>query len=289
MQWTEEAKKAQEMLPIPPIMIPYAKLQSEKIARNRGLDRVTLDVVKETEKVYEEFLGKEKTEELRAYIKGEGPPPKMEEELFFEKEDVLYHIDVCYTKYGENTQVVRDMVKDIFFSIEEIMEKENVTQIMADLCPFALHGASKFTIGITGCPNCCVSPYLKDFGVICQHKVRITDKECIRCENCVRLCFDNAISLKEDGPVIDWSKCMLCELCARDCETGKLVTEKRGYKIIAGGSAGRHPRIAQTVEEMTTKERVIELLKNCITRLRKAKPGETLASILDREGIEAIS
>jgi hypothetical protein len=51
MEWDKDAEKAQEMLPIPPIMGPYARLQSEKIARHKGLDRVTLGVVKETEKV----------------------------------------------------------------------------------------------------------------------------------------------------------------------------------------------------------------------------------------------
>ena len=43
MKWDEAAEKAQEMLAIPPIMAPYARLQSEKIARHKKLDRVTAE------------------------------------------------------------------------------------------------------------------------------------------------------------------------------------------------------------------------------------------------------
>ena len=61
MKWDEDADKAHEMLPIPPMMGPYARIQSEKIARHRGLDRVTVDVVRETENVYR-AIGKMETE-----------------------------------------------------------------------------------------------------------------------------------------------------------------------------------------------------------------------------------
>ena len=59
MRWAEDAEKMQEMLPVPPMMGGYARLQSEKIARQKGLDCVTTDIVKETEKIYEEFIGED--------------------------------------------------------------------------------------------------------------------------------------------------------------------------------------------------------------------------------------
>jgi hypothetical protein len=68
MEWDKEAKNAHEMLPIPPMMGPYALLQSEKIARHKGLDRVTVGVVKEKEKVYADFMGEEKTAQLTVII-----------------------------------------------------------------------------------------------------------------------------------------------------------------------------------------------------------------------------
>jgi Pyruvate/2-oxoacid:ferredoxin oxidoreductase delta subunit len=288
MKWDEAALKHLELLPIPPMMGSYARIQSEKIARHKGLDRVTVEVVKETEKLYEEFVGKEKTDQLRAYLAGTGPAPQMEDELFFEDENALYHVDTCFTKYGENSQLVRSSLKEMMKSIVAIMQEENLTEIMADLATTALHGASRFNVGMTGCPNCCVNPYMKDFGIIMQHQVDITDEECTQCGSCLTMCVDNAIRLTDEGPVIDYDICSKCELCARDCPTGKLVVNKRGFRVIAGGAGGRHPSLAVTVEDFTTEERVHTILRKAIGLLRNARPGETMKNIIDREGVEVI-
>ncbi len=288
MRWDKDAEKAHEMLPIPPMMGPYARLQSEKIARHKGLDSVTHDIVKETEKIYADFMGKEKTEQLEAFISGTGPAPEIEDELFFEDENALYHIDVCFAKYGENSKLVRDTLKEMKRSVISIMEEENLTEIMADLSTVAFHGGSRFSVGMTGCPNCCVSPYMKDFGIILQHRVDITDAECTLCGECLKMCIDKAIKLSDDGPVIDRGKCVQCELCARDCPTGKLVVNERGFRVIAGGTGARHPSLAVTVEDFTSKDRVLAILRNTIAKLRNAQPGETLKSIIDREGVQAL-
>ena len=288
MRWAEDAEKMLEMLPVPPMMGGYARLQSEKIARQKGLDCVTADIVKETEKIYAEFIGEEKTEQLRAFLAGTGPEPQLEDELFFDDPGALYHIDVCFTKYGENSTLVRGMLKEMMRSLKTIMNEENVTELMADLATVALHGASRFTVGMTGCPNCCVSPYLKDFGIIMLHRVDITDAECTRCGGCLTMCVDNAIRLADDGPVIDRTKCAQCELCARDCPTGKLVVNERGFRVIAGGGSGRQPTIAVTVEDFASKERVEQILKNAIAQLRRAQPGESLKTIIKREGIKVL-
>ena len=288
MKWDAAAEKAQEMLAIPPIMAPYARLQSEKIARHKKLDRVTAGVVKETAQVYRDFMGKEKSEELTAFLEGKGPAPAMEDELFFSDDNALYNIDLCFTKYGENTREVRNILKDMMKSVIAVCEEEHVTELMADRAPVALHGASRFSIGMTGCPNCCVSPYMKDFGIIMQHRVEITRAECIQCGECLKMCFEKVITLTDKGPVIDRTKCVMCELCARDCPTGTLVTGARGFKVVAGGSGARNPRIATTVEEFTSKERVLAILKKVIAALRNAPLGEPLKAIVERQSPESL-
>jgi ferredoxin len=288
MKWDTAAEKTAEMLPIPPVMAPYARLHAEKIARQRGLECVTADVVHETEKVYADFMGMEKTGQLRAFLAGTGPMPEMEDELFFSDENALYFIDTCFTKYGENSALVRSALKDMMRSLKSVMEEEGLTAIMADLTPGALHGASRFNIGMTGCPNCCVSPHMKDFGIIMQHRVDITDSSCTLCGECLKMCLEKAIHLTGDGPVIDRAACVQCELCARDCPTGRLAVHERAWRVIAGGGGGHHPAIAVTIENFTTKERVLALLRNAIARLRKARPGESLRTIIQKEGPGAI-
>jgi Fe-S-cluster-containing hydrogenase component 2 len=288
MKWEEDALEAVEMLPLPPMMVPFARLQAEKIARHKGLERVTAETLKETEKVYADFMGEEKTNELKNFIAGTGPAPEIESELFFDDENALYHIDVCFTKYGENSQIVRDAMKDMMRSVESIMKEEKLTEIMTDLAPVALHGGSRFTVGMTGCPNCCVSPYLKDFGIIMQHRVAVTDKECTQCGECLKMCIDKSIQLTDEGPVIDRETCVDCELCARDCPTGKLVVAERGFRVIAGGSGARNPSLAALVEDFTTPDRVLAILRNAIDILRNSKPGDTMKKIIEREGAKAL-
>ena len=77
MQWDKEAETAAAMLPVPPIMLPYARLHAEKATRHRGLDEVTVNVLKETEKAYAQFMGKEKTEQFKAYLAGTGSMPEI--------------------------------------------------------------------------------------------------------------------------------------------------------------------------------------------------------------------
>lgn len=288
MNWEEDAQKACELLPIPTMMGAYARIQAEKTARQQGLDEVTADIVDETKKIYRDFIGEEKTAELEAFLMGTGPAPTIEEDLFFDNEEVLYSIEACYTKYGENSKVVRDALKDMMQSVKAIMAEENLTEIMADLATLALHGASRFNLVMTGCPNCCVSPFMKDFGIIMLHRVEITDNECTFCGNCLKMCFDNAIQLTDQGPVIDRDKCAMCELCARDCPTDTLVTGARGFKVVAGGRAGRHPHLAVTIESFADKNRVLEILKNAIAVLRNAQPGDTLAGIIEKQGTSVI-
>jgi dissimilatory sulfite reductase (desulfoviridin) alpha/beta subunit len=212
----------------------------------------------------------------------------MEEELFFQNDQALYHIDVCFTKYGENSQTVRDALKDMMRSIKKVMEEEKLTEMMAERAPGVLHGASRFSVGMAGCSNCCVSPHMKDFGIIMRHRVDITDAACTLCGACLKMCLEKSISLSGKGPVIDRTTCVQCELCARDCPTGKLAVNKRGWKVIAGGSGGHHPAIALTIEDFTTKERVLAILRNAIDKLRRARPDESLRTIIAREGPEVI-
>lgn len=288
MRWDDDAEKRFEMIPVPPMMKSYARLQAEKIARRKGLDHVTVDTVRETEQAYRDFIGEEKTEQLRAFLAGEGPAPQVVDELFFDDDQALYHIDVCYTKYGENSELVRKELIEMMHQLKSVMREERLTEIMADLAPVALHGASRFTMGMAGCPNCCVNPYLKDFGIIMQHHVDITDAECTRCGNCLKMCVDRAIRLDDDGPLIDRTRCARCELCARDCPTGKLAVSKRGYRVIAGGTGGRHPHLALTVEDFTEREQVLTLLRNTIRQLRLLQPGQTLRDLINRKGIEVL-
>jgi Fe-S-cluster-containing hydrogenase component 2 len=102
------------------------------------------------------------------------------------------------------------------------------------------------------------------------------------------MCIEKSIQLTDNGPVIDRKTCVQCELCARDCPTGKLIVKERAWQVIAGGGGGHHPTIAVTIEDFTSKDRVLAILRNAIARLRDSCPGESLRMIIEREGPGAI-
>jgi dissimilatory sulfite reductase (desulfoviridin) alpha/beta subunit len=88
--------------------------------------------------------------------------------------------------------------------------------------------------------------------------------------------------------VIDWKRCINCEFCAKTCPGQKIVIGKRGYKIIAGGRDYRHPAMAQTVKEFTDKEGVLTTVEKVVSLLKKGREGDTLKSLIEKHGMEAL-
>ena len=288
MEWDKEAIVRHEQMPVPPSSSLFAKKWVEKIARKKNLNRVTVKEVKEAEESYENLYGREKTQEMRNLLEGKEPVPQIVEELFFDPSGMLYNIQVCPVKYGSQSREVTDSVLNIFRGVKEIFEKEELERIIADLSRIPLYESTRFKVVITGCSNCCESPFLSDVGIIGQHIPEVTDAECLQCGTCVSVCFEDAITLTTDGPVIKQDRCINCEFCAKSCPNEKIVVRKRGYKVIAGGRDYRHPTIAKTVKEFTDEEGVLTTIEKVVTLLRKGREGDTLTSLIEKHRINAL-
>jgi Pyruvate/2-oxoacid:ferredoxin oxidoreductase delta subunit len=288
MEWEKEAFELHELMPIPPNVSTFAKKQAEKCARSKGMQKVTVREVQDAEKVYADFFGREKTQEMRNAFEGKEPTPQMVDELFFDAAGMVYNIAVCPVKYGSQGREVTEDILFIYRGVKNIFERENVERIIADLSRIPLCESSRFNVVITGCSNCCEPPYFRDLGIIGQHIPAVTGEKCLQCEKCEWVCFEDAITLGEDGPVIDRKRCINCEFCAKTCPGGKIVIGKRGYKIIAGGRDYRHPAIAQTVKEFTDKDGVLATVEKVVSLLKKGREGDTLKSLIEKYGMEAL-
>jgi len=99
------------------------------------------------------------------------------------------------------------------------------------------------------------------------------------------VCYEDAITLKADGPIINRDLCINCEFCTKACPNEKIVVGKHGYKVIAGGRDYRHPAIARTIKEFTDIEGVLTTVEKIITLLRKGKEGDTLKSLIEKHGV----
>jgi ferredoxin len=237
---------------------------------------------------YATFFGREKTQEMKNLLEGKEPIPKMVEELFFDPTGMLYNIQVCPVKYGSQSKEVADGILDIFKGVKEIFEKEDLEQIIADSSRIPLCESSRFNVVIAGCSNCCEPPFFSDLGIIGQHIPEITEAECLQCGKCVSVCYEDAITLNADGPVINRNRCINCEFCAKSCSNEKIVIGKRGYKVTAAGRAYRHPAIAKTIKGFTDKEGVITTTGKIVNLLRKGKEGDTLKGLIEKHGIETL-
>jgi len=66
----------------------------------------------------------------------------------------------------------------------------------------------KMRIGISGCPNACVSPMLNEIGIIGRMKPIRTPGLCTGCGFCVYYCKESAIKIKMGISVLDEKKCV---------------------------------------------------------------------------------
>lgn len=288
MEWEKEAEERHEQMPIPPNVSIFARKQAEKCARNKGAQRVTIKEVLEAEEAYADFFGREKTQEMRNAFEGKEPVPQMVEELFFDSSGMLYNIQVCPVKYGSQGKEVTDGIVSIYRGVKAIFERENVEQVIAGLSRIPLCESSRFNVVITGCSNCCEPPFFKDLGIIGQHIPKVSGVECLQCKKCLSVCIEDAITLRDDGPVINRERCINCEFCAKTCPAEKIVIGKRGYKVIAGGRDYRHPAIAQTIKAFTDKDGVLSTVEKVVSLLKKGREGDTLKSLIDTYGINAL-
>jgi len=287
MEWQKEALELVESIPLPPMIAHYAKMDAERRARKKGLNRVNTEIAKETEKGYEKALGREAVELLRAMARGEDV--QLPDEFFIEEPDELYSIQLCPAQYGASTMEKREQMRKILPLLRKKLKELGITQILMDKAETSIMSHHVFRISVTGCSNTCFSPYFSDFGVIGQYRPAAKDIECTQCGSCVEYCSEKAITLDGRGPVFDYQKCVFCGGCEEVCEQGVIFNKENGYKVVMGGTGARHPHIAEIVEEFTDADGVLKILEKAVLMLKETPVDGRIISLRDvirKHGIE---
>jgi Pyruvate/2-oxoacid:ferredoxin oxidoreductase delta subunit len=289
MKWNQKALDRLEAVPVPPVMARYAKLDAEMRAQRKGLEEVTTDIVLETETGYLQAFGTEAVETIKAM--SEGKDAGLPDEFYEEDTDELYTINLCPAKYGACTAEKRELMRDVLTPLRKKLKELNITQIIMDKSKPPLMSHHAFTISLIGCPNCCLSPYFSDFGVICSYKPGLDNDTCVRCGACVTYCSEGAISLDSEDLVIDYGKCVCCGGCVKLCPADALIIDRKCYKVVVGGCGSRHPQIARTVAECTDVTGVLHILEKTL-RLYKEAPllGRELSfhNLIKQYGVEGL-
>lgn len=145
----------------------------------------------------------------------------------------------------------------------------------------------KFKFGVTGCQNNCLKAEENDIGIKGGMEVKCNQDACIKCGVCVKACREGAITLTDDGIVLDASKCNNCGRCVKSCPTEAWEGES-GYIVSFGGLFGnkiyKGENIVPIIKDKETLFRVTDAAINFFAE--HANPGERFRLTLQRLGEE---
>jgi dissimilatory sulfite reductase (desulfoviridin) alpha/beta subunit len=255
MKWTNEAERAVSRVPF--FVRRRVKKRVEKEAARSGAKVVDLRLVKSCQAKYLKSMDEE--------VKG-------------------FQVEICFGPSGCPNRAVID---DGFVGeLEERLSRRNLREFLYERVDGPLKMHHEFRVCVSDCPNACSRPQICDLGLIGAVRPGITDEPCNRCLKCVETCREEAIRLRdEDGPDVDFDRCVLCGQCVTACPTGTLCKAEEGYRFLVGGKLGRHPRLAEEQEGIFSKEQAGELVERCLDHhMRHNENGERFGVVLNRTG-----
>ncbi len=261
MRWSPEAEKAVERVPF--FVRKRVRKRVEEEAIRSGVKHVCLEHVQTCK---ERYLNRMEDE-----VKG-------------------YQVETCFGPSGcPNRAIIDDQMAGL---VEERISQRNWRAFLEDRVNGPLKMHHEFRVSVSDCPNACSRPQIADVGLLGAKEPTVGEEPCSRCEACVEVCREGAVSLPEDspGPVVDADKCLFCGQCIEACPTGTLQEARSGYRIVVGGKLGRHPRLATPLEGIHQREQALDWLDHCLDFCREhSLSGERLGEILNRVGWEALA
>ena len=286
MQWEPEAETIIDAIALPPMMAELARLDARRRALRSGSPVVTARIARQTQAGYEKLLGSEAIALIAAL--GRGEDPGLPEEFFETDDQQLLRISLCPAQYGACTAAKREMMRRPIRPIKQLFIRHDMTGAIMEKTRVPLLTHHLFSVAISGCPNGCLSPYAADLGIICLYWPHILPQGCTGCGACARACRDRAITLDDHGPRIDPQRCLLCGEGIPPCPAGGIQPAGTGYKVVAGGSGGRHPVIGRTVSACTDLPGVLQIADNLFQLYRRTPPtGDELSvhDLITRQGV----
>ncbi|BCW98790.1 MAG: hypothetical protein KatS3mg024_1617 [Armatimonadota bacterium] len=269
MKWDAEAHKALQNVPF--IVRPLARGKIEESVRRAGRDVVTLADYEECYRQFRRAFAGKKDSDLKHALpasRDDRPAMVLVESCPGEVRG-CQHLLIPVTQWADELEAALEGIR---FS-ERLLERLEEESVL-------LH--HKFRVSVSGCPNCCSQPQIKDFGVHGQQEPAYLSG-CTQCGLCVNACPDSCLSLG-DGPEVDPDVCLSCGDCVRACPVPDcLVAGRSGARILMGGKLGRRPRLAQPVADFVSldeaKEALVEIAE---AYLESSAKGERVADWMRR-------
>jgi len=150
----------------------------------------------------------------------------------------------------------------------------------------------KTIISLSGCGFSCTRSRTSDIGVIARSEIEVSADKCTGCTLCVREplgCQVEAITLTDNGVVIDKDRCIQCGFCTNVCKPSSITLQKTSFDILIGGSGGITPREAVFFKNVPTEDAVVEEINSLLNRYTAlAERGERIGKVIERSGSDIL-
>ncbi len=198
-------------------------------------------------------------------------------------------INICRGNRGGACRFALFVEDDFASRIEETINKTGWPEFLKERFGEKINRHKSFSVNSAACPNGCSRPHISDIGLI-RSCVPVVDPEgCIQCEECVQACPDDAMELVDGRIVITREKCLVCGYCLNVCPTEIISCSRNGWRVLAGGRLGRHPRLGTELPGVYTSEEALAIISKALKLwMENYEENRRFGWIMDRIGYEKL-
>ncbi|WP_026476544.1 4Fe-4S binding protein [Alkaliphilus transvaalensis] len=267
MEWTKEAEERVKKAPF--FIRKMAKKKAEDMAISRGKTYVDVEDI-----------------ELAKGIRDLEDLSKIDLSIDGITETKYLEIKPCGGLKGCPLTLFED--ENVIRTLSKIIKQVGLEDLMASQNQGPMLYHKKFKAAISGCPNSCSQPQIRDLGVVGYARPIITEGHCIGCQQCVKSCPEGLITVDAE-PNIHFEACIDCGRCINSCPTSSITSEEQGYRVIIGGRLGRRPHLAQQLIEVSSLEELEDLLTKLIqVYMTWIKDGKKISQQVESLGWEGV-
>jgi len=287
LEWDESATLLLEK--VPPFVQKKVRDKVETLASEQGKDLITAAEVMAAREAFSGSQNKQPRMESKSTENSKLSVLKKYQKYFDDQGNpVLYQVKACRGAEVNCPFLIKDS-EYLSGKLREKLKELQFTDKLIDKIEGRILPHHTMKLAVSGCPNSCSMPQIKDFGVHAVEPVFVdAESACIECMKCVEACREDAITVKDAQVSIDKEKCVHCGICARVCPVGTIKASEVRYRVMIGGKVGRHPKFAIELFSQADESTVLKALEVCVEMILSSKEEHRFRTLIEQQGIEEI-